>query len=246
MNGFFYKMPRLIAAFLRHGEYQQLPGVPSAMQPFALNEKGLKQAYQVASNILSDCQQMQAIIHSEINSSALLRAWQTAQQLRAGLLAELGKITSVEFSINQSEKLTERSVGCVANLNITQIENILTADPRYSCPPKNWKSDSYYSLPFQGAESLMDAGLRVAQFIAQKMQQLKSRICQDTIMIFVGHGAAFRHAAYHLSVLEYEQIAQLSMFHAQPIYIELKQQGQFQHIFGKWKVRNYQQQQYID
>lgn len=36
-------MPRLIAALIRHAEYQQLPDTPSAHQPFALTTTGEQQ-----------------------------------------------------------------------------------------------------------------------------------------------------------------------------------------------------------
>jgi len=69
------------------------------------------------------------------------------------------------------------------------------------------------------------------------MLKLSKEINNDTIKLFVGHGAAFRHAAFHLDILEFEQIAKLSMYHGQPIYIELLKNNQWVHIMGDWKIR---------
>jgi len=96
------------------------------------------------------------------------------------------------------------------------------------------KSD--YQLPFPNAESLLQAGKRVANYI---ITQLKSSTLtqHNSLKLFVGHGAAFRHAAYHLGLLQREQIKQLSMFHASPIYFELMSDGSWQHNAGNWKQR---------
>jgi 2,3-bisphosphoglycerate-dependent phosphoglycerate mutase len=59
----------------------------------------------------------------------------------------------------------------------------------------------------------------------------------DTLQLFVGHGAAFRHAAHCLGVLAFEQIARLSMYHARPVYLEYLPDGRWQHIGGAWKMR---------
>jgi len=226
-------MPRLIAAFLRHGDYDQLQDVPSALQPFALTEAGKEQARQGAKVIQAHCQQQSWTAHTVIDSSTLLRAWQTASEIKTYL--EMN--TSQTFSIDSHEDLCERSVGSVANLSIRQIEAILKEDPRFELPPKNWKSDSHYSLPFTGAESLLNSGQRVAQHINQCLSLIQAQITQDTLKVFVGHGASFRHAAYHLRILKFEQISQLSMFHAQPIFFEFLGNQSYCHIAGDWKVR---------
>ena len=61
---------------------------------------------------------------------------------------------------------------------------------------------------------------------------------RDRVKLFVGHGAAFRHAAHHLGVLAFEQLRQLSMFHCQPVLIEYTPGGQWRHLGGDWKVRD--------
>lgn len=227
-------MPRLIAAFLRHGDYKQLANVPSALQPFALSADGQQQAKTGAEMIYKYCQENSVTIYPVVNCSTSLRAWQTALEIPIKIQAE----TSQTLYIESHNDLCERSVGSVANLTIEQIETILYDDPRFAVPPKNWKSDSHYCLPFPGAESLISAGRRVALHIQQNLNQLKTQIHQDTLKVFVGHGASFRHAAYHLKVLEFAQISQLSMFHAQPVFLEYQDNQSCQHIAGEWKIRN--------
>jgi 2,3-bisphosphoglycerate-dependent phosphoglycerate mutase len=134
------------------------------------------------------------------------------------------------YSIQEYTELAERGVGSAANLSMQQITDIVQQDPRYANLPKGWKSDSHFCLPFQGAESLLDAGRRVANLLTVEMQALYQQSQRNQIKIFVGHGAAFRHAAYHLGLLQYEQIAQLSMFHCQPIFIE-----GYESIFGLYR-----------
>lgn len=227
-------MPRLIAAFMRHGDYQQRIKTPSALQPYGLTPEGCQQAQQGAAMLIRYCQQESLSIHPVIDSSTLLRAWQTASEISSLLSDE----TSQKLSVKSDEALCERSVGSVANLTTVDIENLIAADPRFTSPEKNWKSDSHYCLPFQGAESLMDSGQRVAAHIQQCLIQIKSQLTQDTLKVFVGHGASFRHAAYILQILEFSQISQLSMFHVQPVFLEFSDNLSFKHIAGKWKIRD--------
>jgi 2,3-bisphosphoglycerate-dependent phosphoglycerate mutase len=226
-------MSRLIAALVRHGDYHQLPDTPSAHQPYPLNSAGETQA-QEGAQALHDM-----IVHNDwtllpaIDSSRMLRAWQTAV-IFADRLAGLADSTPC---IESYDELAERGVGCLANLSRVQIEEVLQQDPRVADPPVDWKMDSYYRLPLQGAESLLEAGERVAAYLEQTMAALP-REQNDSVKIFVGHGAAFRHAAYHLGVLGTEQVRQLSMFHCRPITIEYLAGGQWRHIGGEWKQRS--------
>lgn len=225
-------MARLIAALIRHGDYHQLPDTPSAHQPWPLNNTGETQA-QEGVQLLHDMivRNDWTLVHS-IDSSRLLRAWQTAVIFADGL-ADLAASTP---QIESYDELAERGVGCLANLTIAQIEAVLHQDPRVSDPPADWKADSHYRLPLQGAESLLEAGERVAGHLSKSMAGLLPDD-HDRIKIFVGHGAAFRHAAYHLGVLAFEQIRQLSMFHCQPVMIEYLPGGQWRHVEGDWKMR---------
>ena len=225
-------MARLIAALIRHGDYHQLADTPSAHQPYPLNNEGKTQA-RAAAQLLHD-----VILRNDwslvpaIDSSGMLRAWQTAvifADRLAGLSAAVPQVQSYDA-------LAERGVGCLANLTTTQIEAVLQQDPRVPEPPADWKADSHYCLPLQGAESLLQAGERVAAHLSQTMAALAPAE-HDMIKLFVGHGAAFRHAAYHLGVLEFGQIRQLSMYHCRPVMIEYLPGGHWRHIEGEWKLR---------
>ncbi|MDX1334310.1 MAG: histidine phosphatase family protein [Gammaproteobacteria bacterium] len=222
-------MPRLIAALIRHGDYQQLPDTPSAHQPFPLTEKGREQAVQAGAQIQRQAESEGWNIHSNVHSSQLLRAWETAR-LIAGEL-------DGDFRISSFDDLAERSMGSAANLTVQQIEAVIQRDPRFDSLPRDWKSNSHFCLPLQGAESLLQAGQRVASHLEQSMQELAREAQEDTLMLFVGHGAAIRHAAYVLDVLRFDEIATLSMYHAEPVYIEFDKQG-WKHVAGNWKVRD--------
>ena len=225
-------MARLIAALIRHGDYHQLPDTPSAHQPWPLNSAGETQAQEGVQRLHDIIVLNDWTLVPSIDSSRLLRAWQTAVIFASGL-ADLAASTP---QIESYDELAERCVGCLANLTIAQIEAVLHQDPRVSDPPADWKADSHYRLPLQGAESLLEAGERVAGHLSKSMAGLLPDD-HDRIKIFVGHGAAFRHAAYHLGVLAFEQIRQLSMFHCQPVMIEYLPGGQWRHVEGDWKVR---------
>ena len=225
-------MARLIAALVRHGGYQQLPDTPSAHQPFPLNSEGEIHARDGAQVLHDMIVQNGWTLEPFIDSSRMLRAWQTATVF-ADRLAELA---ASKPSVESYDALAERGVGCLANLTSAQIEAVLQQDPRFSDPPADWKADSQYRLPLQGAESLLEAGERIAAHLSQSMEALQPDD-HDRIKIFVGHGAAFRHAAYHLGVLALEQLRQLSMFHCQPVLLEYLPGGQWRHIGGEWKAR---------
>ncbi|MEN8106612.1 MAG: histidine phosphatase family protein [Pseudomonadota bacterium] len=228
-------MGRIIAALIRHGDYQQLPDTPSAHQPYPLNREGETRAQEGAQALKDMIVRNDWTLVPSIDSSRMLRAWQTAV-IFADRLADL---VSSTLRIESYDELAERGVGCLANLTTAQIEAVLQQDPRVSDPPDDWKADSHYRLPLQGAESLLEAGERVAGHLAQCMAALP-REKYDSVKIFMGHGAAFRHAAYHLGVLGIEQLRQLSMHHCRPVMIEYLPGGQWRHVGGDWKVRTIQ------
>ncbi len=226
-------MARVIAALIRHGDYHQLADTPSALQPFPLNDEGVVQA-KAGVKTLREIHKLHGwVLHPVIDSSRLLRAWQTAALMADELAAGL----QVDLQIESYDELAERSVGSVANMTVRQIESVISKDPRFPSPPADWKSNSHYCLPLQGAESLLDAGQRVADHLEQRMQPLSEQCQVDTLKLFVGHGAAIRHAAYHMGVLAFEQIAQLSMYHCRPVFIERLDIGHWRHVAGDWKLR---------
>ncbi len=229
-------MPRLFAALIRHAEYRQLPDTPSAHQPFPLNEKGISQATQAGKQLIQFSTSENLQIKTTADSSNLLRAWQTTQIIKQ----QIAQLAALDLNIECINELAERGLGsCMANLSIVQIEEIMREDPRFSMPPADWKSNSRYCLPYPGAESLLNAGERVARHLTQTMELLAQSASIDSLKIFVGHGAAFRHAAYHLGVLQYDEIARLSMFHAQPVYLEYMGENKWLHRAGEWKVRSH-------
>jgi broad specificity phosphatase PhoE len=224
---------RVIAALLRHGDYHQLGDTPSALQPFPLTDVGVKQAERAITLL----QETLKIFHWEIcpviDSSRLLRGWQTAEVIRKGLQSSF----SIPHEIAEFDELAERGLGSAANLTQNHIESVLQKDPRFELPPPGWKSDSYYQLPLQGAESLMQAGVRVAKHLDLRLTELQQQVKVDTVKLFVGHGAAFRHAAHYLGVISFDQIAALSMHHCRPVFLE-RVAGTWRHLAGEWKVRS--------
>ena len=225
--------PRLIAALIRHGEYAQLPDTPSAHQPFALVAEGRAQALAAADQLHAVIASEQWSLLASIDSSSLLRGWQTARLISERLTA-LGLPGG---EVESFDALAERGVGSAANLTIEQIVDVIRQDPRYPEPPADWKANSQYRLPFPGAESLLEAGERVASHLTRRMRELQQTVETSSLKLFVGHGAAFRHAAYRLGILQFEQIARLSMYHAQPVFLEYLPDGSWQHVQGEWKVR---------
>jgi broad specificity phosphatase PhoE len=226
-------MARLIAALIRHGDYAQLPDTPSAHQPFPLNAAGEQQAREAAVLLRDACKRNGWQLEACIDSSRMLRAWQTARIIAF----ELADLVPSGFTVASFDALAERSVGAAANLSMLQIEDIIHRDPRFPDLPEGWKSDSHYRLPLQGAESLVEAGERVAAHLRQRTTGLAAGHEVSRLKLFVGHGAAMRHAAWHLGVLEYGQIAQLSMYHGRPVFLECRSDGSWSHAGGGWKVR---------
>ncbi|MDQ6991985.1 MAG: histidine phosphatase family protein [Mariprofundus sp.] len=221
------------AVFLRHGDYHHQAATPGACQPYPLNKAGEEQAVASIQKLLAFTERHHLTIAPSVHSSLLLRAWQTAD-----IICQQLHHRDIErhYAVMESAQLNERSVGSLANLTISQIEQIVADDPRYPATPAGWKSDSYYQLPYPGAESLMDAGMRMAEYINKRMAQLSAQT--GCLHIFIGHGAAFRHAAYQQQMITFADIAKLSMFHAEPLFFTLNPTLQWHHVAGDWKIRS--------
>lgn len=228
-------MSRLIAAIVRHGDYRQLADTPSAHQPFPLTDLGRQQASEASNALRRFLDQQNLQLCEQVDCSQLLRGWQTAEIILDGLRDRF----AFSPQLCAFDALAERSVGSAANLSTAQIEAVIREDPRYPALPEDWKSNSRFRLPLQGAESLLEAGERVAEHLRQRMHALAANSADrpDTLKLFVGHGAAFRHAAYHLGILAFDDIRRLSMYHAQPVLLEYQPQGAWRHVAGDWKVR---------
>ena len=218
-------MSGAIFALIRHGDYQQMPNTPSAHQPWGLTTKGCQQAETLAGTLTE-------LMHTHgwkpadrIVSSPLLRAYQTAQILN--------QYWPVDSDVEVYDDLTERSLGAGNNLSIDAIECAMNQDPRVTDWPADWKSNSFFRLPVVGAESLMEAGHRVAG----RLNQLNRVISRGVCVPVVGHGASLRHAAHLLGVLAFDEIKKLSMHHAEAVCIQCAGNGTWTHLAGPWKVR---------
>ncbi|MCG8670313.1 MAG: histidine phosphatase family protein [Pseudomonadales bacterium] len=234
-------MPRILVAIIRHAHYNQLLDTPSAHQPFPITANGEAEATEASQELKAFIEENQLTLCPSIDSSQLLRAWQTAK-----ILSDcLQDCFTQAPSITCYDDLAERSVGSAANLTVKTIEEIIAGDPRYDNLPPNWKSNSHFKLPLQGAESLLEAGERVAKHLVKQANDLKANVQEDTLKLVVGHGAAFRHAAHHMGILDLDRVAQLSMYHARPVFLELSDDGQWSHVAGEWKVRS-KHTQYTD
>lgn len=217
-----------IAIFIRHADYHQRPATPSAHQPFSLTDEGARQALGAVRQIQEMLEGQGWACHPVIHSATMLRAWQTAKIIADGLEAVM--------EVAETDLLAERGLGAAANLSLPEIERVIAEDPRCGALPDDWKSDSHFRLPVLGAESLMQAGERVAGYLSSVLDGISPGE-GGTAVLFVGHGASFRHAAHHLGVLGFDEIAKLSMYHARPVALARDGTGGWHHVAGEWKVR---------
>lgn len=215
-------------AFVRHGDYVQRANTPSACQAGWLTAEGEQQAKMAALEIAQFAQDQQLTLANTVFSSHLLRAWQTGTLLSQQLQQQFAQ----NFDCKTVDDLHERCVGAFANLTRAEIEQAVQADPRNAPMPTNWKSDSHYCLPAIGAESLLDAGYRVLHIIQSLLAYPSTRL--TTV---VGHGAAFRHAAYWMGVLQFDDIQCFSMHHGRPLFFRYHPSEGWQKVAGDWKIR---------
>ena len=237
-------MARRLLAWIRHGEYAQPPGVPSAHLPHGLTARGREQAALAARSTWQFAVEQKLGLDPLVDCSRLRRAWETAN-LMARALEALGSSTLV---VREFDALMERSLGAAANLSTEQIEAVLGADPRYGVPPLGWKRDAHHRLPLPGAESLAQAGQRVARHVRARMRALAADgelPHSSTLTLFVAHGGAFRHAASELGLLEPADVERLTMQHAAPIFFEFHPHGdgdvrgeRWVRVAGDWSERS--------
>lgn len=215
-------------AFIRHGQYHQLPDTPSARQPYPLTQAGEEEVKAQAKRFAAWLSETGYRLEPAIHSSTSLRAWQTAEIYRE----QLQPFFAGEAHVHSFSALCERSVGSLANLTVSEIERVVALDPRLAPLPEGWKSSSNFRLPFDGAESHLEAGARVARHL----QTLPVFEGSGRIQLIVGHGASIRHASYHLNVIPFSDIERLSMFYGHPVVFE-KQNTGWVPLFGHWKRR---------
>lgn len=226
-------MPLLIAALLRHGDYQQPARVPSAHLPYPLTERGREQALTAARKLVASCEERGWRLDEFIETSPLQRAYETAR-----IIADAaGEADGRAYQVVQHRELAERCVGSAANLAVEQIESILDQDPRYEAPPEGWKSSAHYKLPFAGAESLLEAGRRVAGRLEDSMHDLALIAAADTVRLFVGHGGSFRFAAVHVGLLDADEAPLLTMEHCGRVDLSFDRGARWEKVGGDWKVR---------
>lgn len=224
-------MARLIAAIMRHGAYDQPAGVPSAHLPHPLTKAGETDARAGARELAETAAREGWCLHPVIDSSSLLRAWQTAHIVAETLPGP------VSYRVEAFDALAERSLGAAANLTLDEIAAATARDPRLGPLPISWRSDSAFRLPFIGAESLIEAGARVARHLRERMQALICDRADGIVKLFVGHGAALRHAAAELGALDLAGAAARSMHYGRPVFLEATGQRSWRHVAGEWKMQ---------
>jgi 2,3-bisphosphoglycerate-dependent phosphoglycerate mutase len=218
---------------MRHGVYEQPDGVPSAYLPHPLTAEGRGQSTASASGLLTMAEELGLALDPVIDTSGLLRAWETGSLIAEELRGETGD----DFRVESFDALNERCVGSMANLSVSEIADVVARDPRLAPLPDGWKSTSDFRLPFPGAESMLDAGRRCAHHVDERLAALSAGAERDSLKLFVGHGGAFRHAANHLGVLDLADIPKLSMHYCGAICFERTNDGHYVHLAGAWKVR---------
>jgi 2,3-bisphosphoglycerate-dependent phosphoglycerate mutase len=223
---------RQFVALVRHGEYEQPAGMPSAHLPHPLNESGRGHALEAAAKLAGEAAQRGADVDPVIDTSRMLRAWETGTIVAEQLAERLG----ASFRVEEFEALAERCVGAAANLTVDQIAAIVDRDPRYDALPEGWKATSNFRLPFQNAESMLDAGARVADHV-ERRARWSDETGRDRLKIFVGHGGAFRYAAVHLGVLSLAEVTGLSMHYGGYVVLERIAAGRWTKVGGAWKIR---------
>jgi broad specificity phosphatase PhoE len=206
-------MVKRVLAWIRHGEYAQPPGVPSAHLPYGLTSRGRDQARAAAHAVWQYAREQQLELEPVLDCSRMRRAWETANLLSE----ELTRLGGPALVVQEFADLAERCLGAAANLTVDEIEALLAADPRFDAPAPGWKRDPHYTLPFQGAESLAQAGERVARHVLGRLRE-----SGGALKLFVGHGGAFRHAARTLGLLSFDDVQNLSMHNGVPIFFELQ------------------------
>lgn len=224
---------RRIAALMRHGHFDRPENVASAHSLFPLSERGRDQARHAADPILELCEELGLELDPRIESSQLLRAWETAN-----LIAEsLTERTAKRFYVLQRDELVERGLGSCANMTFDEIRAVLAADPRLGSLPEGWRRMPEFRLPVRGAESLMQAGARTAARVATSLASIPDEDPRDLMRLFVAHSGCLRHAVVQLGALDVRVVPGLSMDFTQAVFVEKLPNGDWVHIAGQFKKR---------
>lgn len=230
---------RRVAALVRHGHFDRPEGTASAHSLYPLSAEGRGQAARAVDPILEMCADLGLEIDGRIEASQLLRAWETAQIIAATLperMAErMADRKGQRFHVVQRDELIERGLGSAANLPFERIHELLAADPRLGRLPRGWRRMPEFRLPVQGAESLMQAGSRVAARVATSLDSIPDDDPRDVVRLFVAHSGCLRHAAVVLGALDVRTVPELSMDFAQTVMIENLPNGDWVHIGGQFR-----------
>jgi 2,3-bisphosphoglycerate-dependent phosphoglycerate mutase len=222
---------RRVAAFVRHGHFDRPEGTASAHSLYPLSPEGRGQAQLGAGPILEMCEDLGLELDSRIEASQLLRAWETAKLVGESLTERTGQ----NFYVIQRDELIERGLGSATNLRFERIEEMLAADPRLGPLPEGWRRMPEFRLPVQGAESLMQAGARVAARVAMSLDSIPAADSRDVVRLFVAHSGCLRHAAVALGALDVRTVPGLSMDFAQTVMLEKLPNGGWVHVAGQFR-----------
>lgn len=225
------KCGRRVAAFIRHGHFDRPDDTASAHSLFPLSETGWAQATAAAVTVAALCEEHSLEIDKRIEASQLLRAWETANLLSEGLAARTGQ----SLHVIQRDELIERGLGSAANISFRRIQEMIEADPRIGPLPEGWRRIPEFRLPVQGAESLMQAGSRVAARVAASIESIPEDDPRDVVRLFVAHSGCLRHAAVALGAIDVRNVASLSMDFLQTVLIEQNPNGEWIHLAGKFE-----------
>jgi 2,3-bisphosphoglycerate-dependent phosphoglycerate mutase len=120
-------------------------------------------------------------------------------------------------------------------MTFERIQEMLAADPRLGPLPDGWRRMPEFRLPVQGAESLMQAGARVAARVATSIDSIPDEDPRDVVRLFVAHSGCLRHAAVALGAIDVRTVPELSMDFAQTVMIEKLPNGEWVHIGGQFR-----------
>ncbi|MEE8167218.1 MAG: histidine phosphatase family protein [Myxococcota bacterium] len=222
---------RRVAGFVRHGHFDRPDDTASAHLPLPLSDEGRAQARACAIPILESNEELALELDPVIETSQLLRAWQTATILAEELEARTG----TQFRVVTRTELAERSLGSCSNLRFDQIAALLAEDPRLDPLPQGWRRIPEFRLPVLGAESLMQAGARTATRVATSLDSIPDADVRNVLRLFIAHSGCLRHATVQLGALDVRIVPRLSMDVAQRVLIEKMPNGDWVQISGQWR-----------
>lgn len=225
--------PRQIACLMRHAHFDRADDLASAHLPLPLSERGRAQARAAAETVLRFAGELDLALDPVVETSQLLRAWETGSLLAE----ELERRTGLSFRVEDRIELIERSLGSCANLRFKEIEAVLARDPRLAALPADWRRSPDFRLPVPGAESLLEAGERTARRIDEALSLGSDSTERSTLKVFVAHGGCLRHAAVMRGILPVDQAIMLTMDYCQSVLIESIGPERWRHVGGEWKKR---------